>query len=86
MEKKIKKNHTQKGRKEQSLIPNKYKSASPSEINLSKEELEKLFIGCNQEHITLIKFLYDNYREILREYENKFHKNLRVEFCCNRKK
>lgn len=39
------------------------------EDEFSKKELIKLLNGINKTHIDLVKWLYDNYRGILREYE-----------------
>ena len=48
----------------------------------TNEEWEQLYNGLNKNYISLIKWLYDNYKDILREYE-KTRGKLRVEFLNN---
>jgi hypothetical protein len=47
--------------------------------NLNKEQLEKLIEVSNKQYIDLVKFLYDHYKPVLREYE-KIKGKLRIEF------
>lgn len=51
----------------------------------SKEQLVKLANGFVKEHIELTKWLYDNYLEVLREYE-KEKGDLRVYFLGDKKR
>jgi len=45
----------------------------------SKEDLIKLLVGFNRNHIDLTKWLYNHHRDILREYE-KTKGNLQIHF------
>ena len=45
----------------------------------TNKEWKQLYTSQNRKHIDLIKWLYDNYKDILREYE-KTKGKLQVEF------
>ena len=45
----------------------------------TNEEWEELYSNATQNHINLVKWLYDNYKDILREYERTRGK-LKIEF------
>jgi hypothetical protein len=46
---------------------------------LTPEEEKKLFLGIMKSHTHLVKWLYDNHLDILREYE-ALQGNLRIHF------
>jgi len=50
---------------------------------LNKKELNKLLQGVVRNHTDLVKWLYDNHRSILREYE-KTKGNLNIHFLEDR--
>lgn len=37
----------------------------------TSEELIEMLMGTNNSHLTLVRWLYDSYPEVLREYEQK---------------
>jgi len=54
----------------------------------TKEQLIKLYSDLNKSHIKLVKWLYDNYKPILREWEmlNGLNGKLRIEFASEKLK
>lgn len=51
----------------------------PSDVGISKEDEKKLFLGIMKSHTHLVKWLYDNHLDVLREYE-ALQGNLRIHF------
>jgi hypothetical protein len=59
--------------------PEKEEELTPSDVGISKEEEKKLFLGIMKSHTNLVKWLYDNHLDVLREYE-ALQGNLRIHF------